>query len=303
MKDKKKLTITLVLTLVLVITIVGISYAAFIYTGTGKTLNTITTGAISMSYEESSNVISMDKALPTTDATGKKQLKAGEYFDFTVAGNIVGGESINWEIAAEDVTSSTKKIDGSHIKLYLTTVNSSGVETEVMAPTTYKSLTKANNDTGRPANQMSLATGTTDTSFSTKYRLRMYVDESYNPQGDGGSLSFTVKVNVYGKTGIKSTGGDTTSTGATTLIAKANPEDLDYASSSNGLASHFYKNERGITVYSRRSTNWTGKVGLMYPSDFGYATSGGNRENKASCMEKELFHWYENNYTDCSNNH
>ena len=46
--------------------------------------------------------------------------------------------------------------------------------------------------------------------------------------GDGGGLSFTVKVNVYGKTGIKSTGGDTTSTGATTLIAKANPETLDY---------------------------------------------------------------------------
>ena len=463
MEDKKKLTITLVLTLVLVITIVGISYAAFTYTGTGKTLNTITTGAISMSYEESSNVISMDKALPTTDATGKKQLKTGEYFDFTVAGNIVGGETINWEIAAEDVTSSTKKIDGSHIKLYLTTVNSSGVETEVMAPTTYKSLIEANNDTGRPANQMSLATGTTDTSFSTKYRLRMYVDENYNPQGDGGDLSFSVKVNVYGKSKAKPV--DTVET----LIAKANPETLDYNnattdqknqmwafpheateqlgattdyryiganpnnyvkfndelwriigvfdvddgtgkiekrmkiirnesigyyswdnkdestgaeskygknnwpdarlnyllnpghesetyggslywnrksgtcyndsnnattscdftssgltdeaktmigdakwylggtsdynSSSNGLASHFYKNERGTAVYdSSRSTNWIGKVGLMYPSDYGYATSGGSSKNRVSCMAKELLNWKDNSYSDCKNN-
>ena len=29
----------------------------------------------------------------------------------------------------------------------------------------------------------------------------MYVDESYNPQGDGGDLAFSVKINAYGKTG------------------------------------------------------------------------------------------------------
>ncbi len=416
MKQRKEEYISILAVLVLIITIVGISYAAFTYTGTGKTLNTITTGAISMSYEESSNVISMDKALPTTDATGKKQLKAGEYFDFTVAGNIVGGETINWEIAAEDVTSSTKKIDGSHIKLYLTSISSSGVETEVMAPTTYKSLTGANTDTGRPANQMSLTTGTTNASFSTKYRLRMYVDESYNPQGDGGDLSFSVKVNVYGKSKASS--------GAATLVAKANPETLDYNNATtaqknqmwtfsheatkqlkattdyryiganpnnyvkfndelwriigvfdvddgtgkiekrmkiirnesignyswsgndsnewstaslkatlntgtfytglNDMAKSmigdakwylggsttykdvtplmFYTRERGTTVFSGRNTNWTGKVGLMYPSDYGYATSGGSSKNRASCMSKELYHWSDSSYSDCKNN-
>ena len=447
MKDKKKITITLVLTLVLVIAIVGISYAAFTYAGIGKRENTIITGVLTMTYIEDTNTISMSNALPTTDATGKKRLTKGEYFDFTVSGTVKGSENINWEIAAEDVTTATKKIDGSLIKLYLTSINSDGTETEVMAPKTYKNETSANQTTGRPNNMMSLATGTTNKSFSTKYRLRMYVDESYNPQGDGGGLSFTVKVNVYGKTGIKSTGGDTTSTGATTLIAKANPEDLDYntattdqknqmwafpheateqlkattdyryiganpnnyvkfndelwriigvfdvddgtgkiekrmkiirnesignyswdytssgsytnewktaqlntllnsgayynrtigsyyngsTSASNvdftstGLidtakamivdakwylggsstykdvtAPMFYTRERGTTVYSGRSTNWTGKVGLMYPSDYGYATSGGSSTNRASCMAKELYNW--DNYSDCKNN-
>ena len=439
MKQRKEY-ISILAVLVLIITIVGISYASFTYTGTGKILNTITTGAISMSYEESSNVISMDKALPTTDATGKKQLKAGEYFDFTVAGNIVGGETINWEIAAEDVTSSTKKIDGSHIKLYLTSINSSGVETEVMAPTIYKSLTEANNDTGRPANQMSLATGTIDTSFSTKYRLRMYVDESYNPQGDGGNLSFSVKVNVYGKSKAKPV--DTVET----LIAKANPETVDYnnattdqknqmwtfpheateqlkattdyryiganpnnyvkfndelwriigvfdvddgtgkiekrmkiiknesigyfsfdcdddncTNTSNewhystlktllndgayynrttdiyygangetrnidftstglnddskklikeakwylgatpnikGTASDWYYSER---TASRSYKSWQGKVGLIYPSDYVYATSGGNIRDRNSCIE-EISSWDKSSYEDCQNN-
>ena len=65
----------------------------------------------------------------------------------------------------------------------------------------------------------------------------------------------------------------------------------NYTSSSNGLASHFYKYERGTTVYSGRSTNWTGKVGLIYPSDYGYATSGNSSTTRATCLVKELYNW------------
>ena len=65
----------------------------------------------------------------------------------------------------------------------------------------------------------------------------------------------------------------------------------NYTSSSNGLASHFYKYERGTTVYSERSTNWTGKVGLIYPSDYGYATSGNSSTTRATCLVKELYNW------------
>ena len=61
-----------------------------------------------------------------------------------------------------------------------------------------------------------------------------------------------------------------------------------YTSSSNGLASHWYTYERGTTVYTGRPTEWPGKVGLMYPSDYGYATSGGTSMNRASCLAKAL---------------
>ena len=64
----------------------------------------------------------------------------------------------------------------------------------------------------------------------------------------------------------------------------------------------FYTRERGTTVYSGRSTNWTGKVGLMYPSDYGYATSGGNSTNRASCMAIALYYWDDYSYSDCTNN-
>ena len=203
MNNKKQLIVSIGLVLILVLMIVGISYAAFKFIGLGQKPNTITTGAITMEYTESTNKISMTGALPTTDATGKVRLTEGEYFDFTIKSNIQGNANINWEIAAEDVTTGTKKMDGKYIKLYLTSLDENNNETEVMKPTVYTTEKAENTYTGRPTNMMSLAKGTTSTSFSTKYRLRMYVDESYNPQGDGGGLSFSVIVNVYGKTGKK----------------------------------------------------------------------------------------------------
>ena len=199
MDKKKQLLLSIGLVLILVLMIVGISYAAFKFVGQGKKPNTITTGAITMEYTESTNTISMTGALPTTDATGKVRLTKGEYFDFTIKSSIQGNANINWEIAAEDITpSSAKKMAGKNIKLYLTKLNGDKEE-EVMAPKVYNATTSANTKTGRPSGVMSLATGTMSTSETTNYRLRMYVDEDYNPQGDGGGLSFSVKINAYGK--------------------------------------------------------------------------------------------------------
>ena len=76
----------------------------------------------------------------------------------------------------------------------------------------------------------------------------------------------------------------------------------DYTSASNGLASHSYGYERGITVYSGRPTTWSGKVALMYPSDYGYATSGGSSTNREACLAKELYNWDSSSFSDCKNN-
>ena len=107
MIKKRKNYLILILVTALLITVIGISYAAFNYVGTGQKLNTITTGAISMNYIESSNVISMNNALPTTDNTGKKRLNTGEYFDFTVKSSIKGNTDINYEIAAKEESGNT----------------------------------------------------------------------------------------------------------------------------------------------------------------------------------------------------
>ena len=78
------------------------------------------------------------------------------------------------------------------------------------------------------------------------------------------------------------------------------------------LSEKFYQDERGINVgkvcgasYAcndtvARTTTWTGKVGLMYPSDYGYATSGSNTTNRSTCLNTNLSRW--NSYSDCYNN-
>ena len=69
-----------------------------------------------------------------------------------------------------------------------------------------------------------------------------------------------------------------------------------------GLASHWYGYERGTTVYTGRPTTWTGKIGLMYPSDYGYATSGGTTKDRAACLAKKLYTWDSSDFSDCKGN-
>ena len=74
------------------------------------------------------------------------------------------------------------------------------------------------------------------------------------------------------------------------------------SSNNNVTASMFYERERGTTVYSGRPTTWQGEIALMYPSDYGYATSGGSTTNREACLAKKLYNWDSSSYSDCKNN-
>ena len=197
-KEKLKNILTISFSIIMLIMVVEISYAAFQFKGPGNKLNTITTGAISMSYEESENSINLTGALPTTQATGKKRLNEGEYFDFTIKSSIKGNMDINYEIVAQEEDGNT--FSSSNIYYYLTRVNSNGSETEVMAPRKYYAEKEENVYTGRPAGVFSMFTGNLAEQGETTitYRLRLWVDETYNPQNDDGNQIYKTKINVYG---------------------------------------------------------------------------------------------------------
>ena len=73
---------------------------------------------------------------------------------------------------------------------------------------------------------------------------------------------------------------------------------------------NYYKAERSPyatsgtlqNLYSGNPEYVFAKVGLMYPSDYGYATIGGPTTNKSSCRAKELLNWKDSSYSDCKNN-
>ncbi len=68
-------------------------------------------------------------------------------------------------------------------------------------------------------------------------------------------------------------------------------------------AEGIYTEERNPSaICSDNPASIYAKVGLMYPSDYGYATVGGTTTNKSSCRAKELYNWRDSSFSDCKNN-
>lgn len=141
----------------------------------------------------------------------------------------------------------------------------------------------------------------------TDARLNYLLNPGHESETTGGSLYWNRGAgNCYKGDNNATTTCDFTTTGLTEK-AKAMIGDAKWylgGSSTNNVvtAPMFYTRERGTSVYSGRSTTWTGKVGLMYPSDYGYATSGGTTTNRASCLAKEMYNWADSSVSDCKNN-
>ena len=102
LQNKIKKALPVILLLLLITVIIGVTYAVYNLTKIGNE-NTITTGLVSMSYTESTNVISIKDALPKSDAEGITQ---SEYFDFSVTSNLNANknEPIYYQLEIEPLT-------------------------------------------------------------------------------------------------------------------------------------------------------------------------------------------------------
>ena len=73
-------------------------------------------------------------------------------------------------------------------------------------------------------------------------------------------------------------------------------------STNSATTLEFYTAERSTVVYNNNPYTWIGKIGLMYPSDYGYATSGGSKADRNVCLNEDIYNWYNSDLNDCSNN-
>ncbi len=67
-------------------------------------------------------------------------------------------------------------------------------------------------------------------------------------------------------------------------------------------ASIYYEKEHSTSVYNNNPKSWTGYIGLMYPSDYGYATGGGKSKTRVECLAQDLYDWKAEGYEDCHKN-
>ena len=153
--------------------------------------------------------------------------------------------------------------------------------------------------------------------------LMKLLNPGYESESVGGSLYYNNSSgNCYSSLNNATTSCDFTSSGLKTNLKNLVGNTLWHTGSNdevtytynNIITNKFYELERssntgkictsgsGCDDTVARTTTWLGKVGLMYPSDYGYATSGGSTSNRTSCLNKELFNWGSSSYSDCKNN-
>ena len=136
-KDRRKEIILFILFAVLSIILLT-SFAILTYTKNGKTKNIIKSGAINFIYNEGKKRISLNNALPMSDAEGKSQ---NDYFEFEIKSENTYNEDIRYTIATQKQGNIANRIDSTLIKIYLTKVNDNNTETPLLLTTYDKTET------------------------------------------------------------------------------------------------------------------------------------------------------------------
>ena len=251
-------------------------------------------------------------ARPVVSLSSKAKLSGSGTYDDVYT--VVGGNS------TED-TSSSKSFDTVFAANNTDIFSENGIRYEGADPNNYICL---DNKTSGTCSDNSLL-----------FRIIGLFDEEYSSNGTSGSgtkkLLKILDTNAYGGTSGKAWNSANTSNWSnaslktelneaylTTLLGTSNVNSklntaivtskwhLGGASSSNYktlTVEGIYREERNTSaIYSGNPASIYAQVGLMYPSDYGYATVGGSTTNKAGCRAKELYNWNSSSYSDCKNN-
>lgn len=187
-RESKELLLSVFGVAILILVISGITYAIFRYTSNSKTVNFISTGAIDMSYIESTtNVITINDAIPISDNVGKLQ---NEYFDFTLSSTISGVINVSYEIRASKIET-LDELKPEQVKVYLEK-QEGGEYVEVLEPT----LFNESDEKGMLLYSDSFINKENKTTkFIDNYRFRIWIDE--NQEIEEYAKNFKIKIDVY----------------------------------------------------------------------------------------------------------
>ncbi len=200
--NKVTKTLPIILIIFLITFVIGITIAIYNYTKTGNQ-NAITTGNVSMSFMESTNVINITNALPMGDVEGKVLDK---YFDFSVTTNLDSVYDVDtpvyYEIELEplSVDSGYTQLSNNQIKVYL---ENRDTNKSVVEPLLIDGLgISTNNENNKMLYYTSHNHKSNIKSVTTNYRLRAWIDYNVNASSWTSSTKnqykFRININSHG---------------------------------------------------------------------------------------------------------
>lgn len=175
MEEKKQSKIIFaVLGVAILLTLtVGLSFAIYSFDRVGGE-NTIQTGTVSMSFTESTNVISINDALPVQNEETAKT--SSSYFEFSVKSVTTGAMNVSYTVSLTEVAvdSGYTKLSPGYVQIYLTEVGTGTTETVKVNKTANEILNTQSTGTLLTASH----NHTSGNEMSTTYRLRMWIPYS-----------------------------------------------------------------------------------------------------------------------------
>ena len=250
----------------------------------------------------------------------------GKFYNLNVSQESIGGKEFTGKIYVTNNSCKTSEIPTTPITTLMVANNTdifdeNGLRYEGADPNNYICLDNKTSGTCSDSSLLFRIIGLFDedtssdgTSSSGTKKLLKVIDTN-NYGGTSGKAWNSSKTNNWSTASLKT---ELNGTYLTALLGSSNVNSklssaianakwhLGGASSSNYntlTAEGIYRQERNTSaIYSGNPSSIYANVGLMYSSDYGFATVGGTTANKSSCRAKELFNWNSSSYGDCKNN-
>lgn len=190
--NKNKVLILLIILLILLMLLfIPIGFA--VYGTFTKNINTVQTGSVLFSYEESSKSIKINNMFPIIDDVGKKLSGDGEYFNFTISAKVTDAKKVNnlqYQISLTPDSSNT--LEEEYVRVYLKE-NGNDVTINGNVVNNFSDLSDSKVRSGSKV----LMTKDVDSDFVANYSFRMWLSRDYNPNKINKTFKCYVSVDAF----------------------------------------------------------------------------------------------------------
>ena len=201
--ESKQILLSIISFAVLIIAFVGVSYATFVTVFEDSQINGISTGTISLKLKNENGALSMENAMPVSDADGM-MLDDNNVYEFEVQSMLSAQTTLNYEIYVEKIKTDKPTISNSDVRFYLEKYEDNAYKSTLITQNPQPFIPLENNSfLGSKKGSMILYSGTLsnmtshDKEIKDSFRLRMWVAQ--DTVIDSISRDFNIKLNVVAK--------------------------------------------------------------------------------------------------------